>query len=555
VHRRRYFAKPRLVICVPSRITPVEQRAVKEAGYQAGSRRVYIVEEPMAAAIGAGLPVHEATGNMVVDVGGGTTEVAVISLGGIVTSLSIRTAGDDLDQAIIAWMKKEHSLMLGERTAEEIKMTLGSAFPMTQEPEAEIRGRDMVSGLPSTVVVSSAEVRRALEEPFHARPDPARARRRHHGPRPGADRGRRAAAWSRRTAAPRDGDAGAHRRGAAALGRDGRRQVRGGVRGAAAGPRLGASAVGGMVSRRRRSSGSSPARRSARTVPALLVLAALTVITLDVRGGDRSPLEPVRSAVGNVVGPVETGTANAARPFEAVPHFFRTTTALRRDVSRLQTENSRLRGELVGAEVDRNRAAELDGLLTSAKSAGYALVPTRVVAMGPAQSFSRTVTIDAGTTAGVHADMTVLNNDGLVGRVTRADRFTSTVLLLVDQESVVGGRLGSSMEVGFLRGRGQVGDRARLDLDLVDASADVSKGDALVTWGSKNGAPYVAGIPIGRVTAVHNTPRQQSTQAVIEPYVDFSTLDLVGVVVPEDVKSDRAVIRADGSVRPSGRSR
>ena len=167
VHRRRYFAKPRMVICVPSRITAVEQRAVKEAGYQAGARRVYIIEEPMAAAIGAGLPVHQATGNMVVDVGGGTTEVAVISLGGIVSSLSVRTAGNDIDQAILSWMKKEHSLMLGERTAEEIKMTLGTAFPLTKEPEAEVRGRDMVSGLPKTVVVSSTEIRHAIEEPLH----------------------------------------------------------------------------------------------------------------------------------------------------------------------------------------------------------------------------------------------------------------------------------------------------------------------------------------------------------------------------------------------------
>jgi rod shape-determining protein MreB len=174
VHRRRYFAKPRLVVCVPSGITAVEQRAVKEAGFSAGSRRVYIIEEPMAAAIGAGLPVHEATGNMVVDIGGGTTEVAVISLGGIVTTLSVRTAGDELDQAIIAWMKKEHSLMLGERTAEEIKMTLGSAFPMPKEPEAEIRGRDMVSGLPRTVTVSSAEIRQALEEPLHTIVDAVR---------------------------------------------------------------------------------------------------------------------------------------------------------------------------------------------------------------------------------------------------------------------------------------------------------------------------------------------------------------------------------------------
>ena len=175
VHRRPNFAKPRVVICVPSGITAVEQRAVKEAGYQAGARRVYIVEEPMAAAIGAGLPVHEATGNMVVDVGGGTTEVAVISLGGIVTSLSIRTAGDDLDQALIAWMKKEHSLMLGDRTAEEIKMTLGSAFPLAQEPEAEVRGRDMISGLPKTVVVSSSEIRHAIEEPLHDIVDAVRA--------------------------------------------------------------------------------------------------------------------------------------------------------------------------------------------------------------------------------------------------------------------------------------------------------------------------------------------------------------------------------------------
>src|SRR5918992_331557 len=168
VHRRRYFAKPRMVICVPSGITPVEQRAVKEAGYQAGARRVYIIEEPMAAAIGAGLPVHEPTGNMVVDIGGGTTEVAVISLGGVVTSLSIRTAGDDLDRAIAAWMKKEHGLMLGERTAEEIKMTLGSAFPAPREPEGEVRGRDLVTGMPRTVTVTSSDVRKAMEEPLHA---------------------------------------------------------------------------------------------------------------------------------------------------------------------------------------------------------------------------------------------------------------------------------------------------------------------------------------------------------------------------------------------------
>ena len=167
VHRRRHFAKPRIVVAVPSGITGVEQRAVKEAGYQAGARRVYIIEEPMAAAIGAGLPVHEPTGNMVVDIGGGTTEVAIISLGGIVTSQSIRVGGDELDQAIISYTKKEYSLMLGERTSEEIKMAIGSAYPFDDEPHAEIRGRDLVSGLPKTVVISAEEIRRAIEEPVN----------------------------------------------------------------------------------------------------------------------------------------------------------------------------------------------------------------------------------------------------------------------------------------------------------------------------------------------------------------------------------------------------
>jgi rod shape-determining protein MreB and related proteins len=165
VHRRTRMAKPRIVVAVPSGITGVEQSAVKEAGHQAGARKVYIIEEPMAAAIGAGLPVNEPTGNMVVDIGGGTTEVAVISLGGIVTSQSIRIGGDELDQAVITFGKKEHSLMLGERTAEEIKLALGSAFPSKDEPQAEIRGRDLVSGLPKTVLISAAEVRRAIDEP------------------------------------------------------------------------------------------------------------------------------------------------------------------------------------------------------------------------------------------------------------------------------------------------------------------------------------------------------------------------------------------------------
>jgi rod shape-determining protein MreB and related proteins len=175
VHPRRSLAKPRMVICVPSGITPVESRAVREAGYLSGARRVHIIEEPMAAAIGAGLPVHLPTGNMIVDIGGGTTEIAVISLGGIVTSLSIRTAGDALDHAIVQYLKKEHALLLGDRTAEEVKVSLGSAYPSEQEHRADVRGRDLVSGLPRTVSLSSADVRHALEEPLNAIVDAVRS--------------------------------------------------------------------------------------------------------------------------------------------------------------------------------------------------------------------------------------------------------------------------------------------------------------------------------------------------------------------------------------------
>ena len=168
VHQRRW-AKPRMVICVPSGVTGVEKRAVQEAAEYAGARKTpFIIEEPMAAAIGAGLPVHEPTGNMVVDIGGGTTEVAVISLGGIVTSQSVRIGGDELDEAIIGYIKKEYSLALGERTAEEIKIALGSACPLVEEVQAEIRGRDLVTGLPKTVLTSTEEIRKALDEPVTA---------------------------------------------------------------------------------------------------------------------------------------------------------------------------------------------------------------------------------------------------------------------------------------------------------------------------------------------------------------------------------------------------
>jgi rod shape-determining protein MreB len=168
VHASRW-SKPRMVICVPSGITGVEQRAVQDAAEYAGARKpVHIIEEPMAAAIGANLPVHEPSGNMVVDIGGGTTEVAVISLGGIVTAQSVRVGGDELDDAVLQYVKKEFSLAIGDRTAEEIKIQMGSAWPMEEELTADIRGRDLISGLPRTIQLTTEHVREALAEPVAA---------------------------------------------------------------------------------------------------------------------------------------------------------------------------------------------------------------------------------------------------------------------------------------------------------------------------------------------------------------------------------------------------
>ncbi|MDY0144864.1 MAG: rod shape-determining protein [Kiritimatiellia bacterium] len=167
-HNRKWVIRPRIIISVPSGITEVEKRAVKDSATHAGAREVYLIEEPMAAAIGVGLPVQEPAGNMIVDMGGGTTEVAIISLAGIVLSRSVRVGGDEMDEAIVQYMKRVYNLMIGERTAEEIKITVGSAYPLGEEMSMEVKGRDLVAGLPKTLTITSEEIREALQEPVSA---------------------------------------------------------------------------------------------------------------------------------------------------------------------------------------------------------------------------------------------------------------------------------------------------------------------------------------------------------------------------------------------------
>ena len=174
VHNRRRMVRPRVVVAVPSGITEVEKRAVKDSATHAGAREVYLIEEPMAAAIGVGLPVQDAAGNMIVDIGGGTTEVALISLSGIVFSRSVRVAGDELDEAITVYMKRAYNLMIGERTSEEIKIRLGSAAPLPKELTMDVKGRDLVAGLPKTITITSQEIREAMADPLSAIVDAVR---------------------------------------------------------------------------------------------------------------------------------------------------------------------------------------------------------------------------------------------------------------------------------------------------------------------------------------------------------------------------------------------
>lgn len=288
--------------------------------------------------------------------------------------------------------------------------------------------------------------------------------------------------------------------------------------------------------------------RSPRSLLVALILASVTLITLDVSAGTSSPLNPVRRGVGEAFAPIESAAATAARPFTSVPTWLRSKRDLAGEVRDLEASNADLREQVALAGFNRNRLEQYEGLTTAARDLGVALVPARVVAVGSRQSFSHTVTIDAGADAGLGPDMTVLNNDGLVGRVLRVTRSSATVLLITDPESTVGGRLGSSMEMGFVTGTGSLSSSEGLDLRLVDQRVVPAREDTVVSWGSAGG-PYVPGVPIGRITEVYSSVREASQRAVVEPFVDFSALDVVGVVVPTGTTSDRAVVEADGALR------
>ena len=275
----------------------------------------------------------------------------------------------------------------------------------------------------------------------------------------------------------------------------------------------------------------TPEPGRSRTVLGLLLLASVTIITLDARHETSvSPVDPLRTAAGSVLGPVENVASDALRPITNIPEHFRTVDGLRKDNAALEVTNKQLEAQLRSASANNNRVDEAAGIAQLADTSRYGVVNAQVAGMGSAQSFSRTVTIDRGTADGVVPDLTVVNADGLVGRVIEATRHSATVLLIVDRKSTIGGRLGESMELGFLDGDGSLSGDGALELSLVDHTVSPKVGDDVVSWGSRNEAPYVAGVPIGKVVSVHSSPAELTETATIDPYVDFSSLDLVAVI-------------------------
>jgi len=288
--------------------------------------------------------------------------------------------------------------------------------------------------------------------------------------------------------------------------------------------------------------------RRTRVLLSVLLVAALTFIILDLRGGE-GPLSGIRNLGSNVLGGIERVAATVFSPITGASSWWGGMRDQAAQIQTLTTDNERMRSELDRLTNDKARVAALDGLLRVANVGQYRIVPAEVIAVGPAQDFSWTITIDAGKRDGIEQEMTVINGDGLVGRVLKTTASTATVVLIVDSTSAVGGRVAGSEEIGIVSGTGR---QDALEFQMLDPLADLRNGDALVTFGSKGGRPFAPGIPIGRVSEVSGTPGQLTRVATVTPYINVSTLSVVGVVtVPPRTDPRDSVLPKSSQVNPS----
>jgi len=267
--------------------------------------------------------------------------------------------------------------------------------------------------------------------------------------------------------------------------------------------------------------------RRTRIILSVLVVASLSFVILDLRGGD-GPFSSARSAVSSIIGGIQRGAATIFSPVTGASEWWSTQVGQSGQIRDLTVENERLNSALVSSQNDIARANQLDALLRVASVGRYEVTPAEVIAVGPSQDFAWTVTIDAGSLDGLEEDMTVINGDGLVGRVLKVYNSTSTVVLIVDPVSSVGGRIAGSQEIGIVSGTGR---QNSLEFQLLDPLGEVNPGDAVVTFGSKDGRPYAPGLPIGEVVDVSGSAGQLARIATVRPYANMSQVSVVGVVV------------------------
>ncbi|MGH3341578.1 MAG: rod shape-determining protein MreC [Carbonactinosporaceae bacterium] len=289
--------------------------------------------------------------------------------------------------------------------------------------------------------------------------------------------------------------------------------------------------------------------RRTRMVLGLLLIVAFSLITIDVRGGTRSPVDALRDIGATVFGPVERAASSIVDPVSDAVSAVTNLGQHRATIARLRDENAELRRQLHTSSLARHEARQLEELLGLAGAGRYKIMPAKVIALGSAQGFRWTVTIDVGRRDGIETNMTVINGDGLVGRVTRADSSVSTVLLAIDPVSSAGARVAESMEIGIVSGRGN----QDLELQLLDGQAALRPGDRLVTFGSRGNHPYAPGLPIGEVTSVEKTPGAPTRSAEVRAYADFTALDVLGVVIksPRDDPRDALLPRPPETPEPS----
>ena len=550
----RSLVGPRVVVCVPSGVTGVELRAVKEATESAGARQAYTIEEPLAAAIGSGLPVNEAQGSMVVDVGGGTSEVAVISLGGIVTKSSIRIAGDDIDDAISTYIQKEYKLAIGTQTAEQLKIELGSAFRLEEEESAEIRGRDLVTGLPKTVVITSEEIREAISVPVDAVLAAVRDTLDRTPPELASDimdRGMILAGGGallrhlderlrRETGIP-----GARRRRRSDVRRHRQREVVGGDQLLPQRPLLGLDEFG--VGRKKSSAASGLAALF------ILCVASLALFTVYVKEGDCEQAGRVRAPAYRPA----RGRRSVAAGKERLRHRLRAGDEHGREghgrLRQQQGTEARARGaktEELAAQASRleRENAELRELLKGQRAA-YEYGPLAQVVAPVGDQFTQRIIINVGTEDGVEPNMpVVIGESTLVGRTTEVSRHTAQVMLITDQMFAAGVRIippaefdPASSEISpavtaedVSYGQGLLGTdlEGYLGVDLVGTSARAEEGDFIVTSGRAGDKEllFPPGLYVGEVESVSSQDIDQFKKIVVEPAMNPQDLEEVRVI-------------------------